>query len=69
MTRNVGGLDHTLRIVAGIALLGFAVLSSSSWWWVGLIGIVPLGTALVRWCPLYTVLGVSTCPTQAKRAG
>lgn len=58
MQRNVGGLDRTLRIVLGAALIagGFFM---ESWW--GLIGVIPLGTALVGWCPLYLPFGASTC--------
>jgi hypothetical protein len=62
MTTNMGSLDRILRIVAGVALLAFALLSSHAYAWVGYIGVVPLLTALVGWCPAYTLLGLSTCP-------
>lgn len=68
MTVNVGSVDRALRIAAGVALLAFAFLSASSWWWVGLIGVVPLATALIGWCPAYTLLGVSTCPVRDRQA-
>jgi hypothetical protein len=61
MKNNVGSIDKVLRIVIGIALLSMLFLVEGSAKWFGLIGIVPLGTALVGWCPLYSVLGVSTC--------
>jgi hypothetical protein len=61
MTVNVGAIDRVLRIVAGLALLAFAVFSGSDWAWVGLLGVVPLATAFIRWCPAYTLIGVSTC--------
>ena len=70
MKRNVGGIDKVLRIVVGLGLLSLLfVLEGSARWW-GLIGLVPLGTALVGFCPLYTILGLSTCPVEggAKRA-
>ncbi|MCW1843563.1 YgaP family membrane protein [Prosthecomicrobium hirschii] len=68
MNANVGGIDRILRIVAGLALLAFALFGPAdlSWKWVGYIGVVPLLTALMGWCPAYTLIGVSTCP--AKRA-
>jgi hypothetical protein len=59
MKTNIGTVDRVLRIVVGLALLAlFADGFIGAW---GLIGIVPLGTGLVRFCPLYRVLGVSTC--------
>ena len=68
MNANVGGIDRILRIAAGLALLAFALFGPAdlSWKWVGYIGVVPLLTALMGWCPAYTLIGVSTCP--AKRA-
>ena len=57
---NVGSLDRSLRIAAGVALIGFAVAGWIGPW--GYIGIVPLLTGLLRTCPVYTLLGISTCP-------
>lgn len=62
MTQNVGGIDRVLRIVAGVLLLAFAIFSHSSWSWVGFIGVVPLLTAAMGWCPAYTLVGLNTCP-------
>ena len=59
MKANVGGIDRTLRIIIGIALLALCAVPSVGWW--GLIGIVPLATGLMRFCPLYPMLGISTC--------
>jgi len=64
MTKNVGSLDKILRIIAGIVLIGLAVTGLFTPW--GYIGIVPLATALMGWCPAYTVLGLSTCPAAPK---
>ncbi|RPI13811.1 MAG: DUF2892 domain-containing protein [Lysobacterales bacterium] len=62
MAANVGGIDRTLRIVVGIALLAlFFVLEGNARYW-GLVGLVPLATGLMRFCPLYSVIGLSTCP-------
>lgn len=60
---NVGGIDRILRIVVGIALLiGFFTNTEASYRWLYLIGIVPLATGLLSTCPLYSILGLSTCP-------
>lgn len=58
MKVNVGNLDRILRIVLGVGLIAWAATGGPIWAW---IGVVPLATALVRFCPLYTVLGFSTC--------
>jgi sulfite exporter TauE/SafE len=60
MKQNVGGIDRILRILAGIALLvwGF-VLSPTPVMWT-LIGVIPLFTGLVGWCPVYLPLGFSS---------
>ena len=63
MKTNVGGADKILRIVAGIALLAWAVFGGPVWAW---IGIVPLATGLIGWCPDYTMLGMNTCPLSKK---
>lgn len=61
---NIGGLDRVLRIVVGLALIAWFFLDQSTgfWHWAKLIGIVPLATGLMSSCPLYSVLGLSTCP-------
>lgn len=68
MSTNVGGIDKILRIVVGLALIAFALFGPATvtWKWVGYIGIMPILTALLGWCPAYTLIGVSTCP--AKKA-
>jgi hypothetical protein len=60
MKSNVGGIDRVLRIVLGLVLIGLAATGTVGAW--GWIGIVPLATAALGSCPLYTVLGFSTCP-------
>jgi hypothetical protein len=65
MKQNVGGIDKVVRIIAGLALLSMLFLVEGSAKWFGLIGLVPLGTALIGWCPLYTLLGLSTCPAKS----
>lgn len=62
---NVGGIDRVLRIVVGLALLaGFFLNSDATYRWAYLIGIVPLATGLMSSCPVYSIFGVSTCPTK-----
>lgn len=60
MTENIGTVDRILRLVVGIALLTMLYWGEGGVRWVGLIGLVPLGTAVFRWCPLYTALGIRT---------
>ncbi|HHS82110.1 MAG TPA: DUF2892 domain-containing protein [Devosia sp.] len=61
LKNNVGSLDRILRIVLGVALLiAFFVFPDAPWRWATLIGIVPLATALMGTCPIYSVLGLSS---------
>jgi len=60
---NVGGIDRILRIVVGLGLIAaFVFDADASYRWLYLIGIVPLATGLLQTCPLYSILGISTCP-------
>lgn len=63
MQTNVGGIDKILRIVVGIALIVWALFGGPVWAW---IGVVPLATGLLGWCPAYTLLGIKTCPVDKK---
>jgi hypothetical protein len=60
MKLNVGGLDRTLRIVAGLVLIALAATGTVGAW--GWIGIVPLLTGAIGFCPVYPLLGMNTCP-------
>jgi hypothetical protein len=64
MKLNVGGVDRILRIVLGVVLIGLAATGTVGWW--GYIGVVPLVTGLFRFCPLYSVVGMNTCPVAKK---
>lgn len=69
MAANVGFVDRVARVIVEISLLAFAIqlgFPPTGWNWLGWIGVVPLLTAAFGLCPLYTLLGVSTCP--ARRA-
>ncbi|MDW7967055.1 MAG: DUF2892 domain-containing protein [Thermoanaerobaculum sp.] len=59
MTTNMGSTEKTIRVVVGVAILGLG-LYLKSWW--GLVGLLPLITGLVGYCPAYRLLGISTCP-------
>ena len=64
MKLNVGGIDRIRRIVVGLVLIGLAATGTVGWW--GWLGVVPLATGLFRFCPMYRLLGMSTCPVQNK---
>jgi hypothetical protein len=61
MKKNVGTTDKVIRIVIGVGIAAAGVYYQS--WW-GLLAIVPFATALMSFCGLYTILGVSTCPNK-----
>lgn len=62
MVANIGGIDRVLRAVLGIVLIALVFVGPQTAW--GWIGLVPLATAAIRFCPLYTLLGLNTCPRQ-----
>ena len=64
MKKNVGTTDKVLRVVLGLALLSYVALGSGSLRFIGLVGIIPLLTALAGYCPVYTLFGLSTCPAK-----
>lgn len=62
MKINEAGWDRTLRIVIGLVALSLVFIGPKTMW--GLLGIIPLATGVTGSCPLYSVMGVSTCPVQ-----
>lgn len=58
MSANVGSIDRIIRILAGLALIAWALMGGPAWAW---IGVVPLATGLFKFCPAYTLLGMNTC--------
>lgn len=64
MKANVGGIDRILRITLGLVLIGLAATGTVGWW--GWLGVVPLATGLIGWCPPYAILGLSTCRMRSK---
>lgn len=70
MPTNIGMIDRVAPVPIGLALAACAIplgFAPTGWNWFGWIGIIPLATAIFGFCPLYRLLGVSTCPI--KRAG
>jgi hypothetical protein len=59
MKANIGTIDRSLRIVAGLLLIGLSLSGMIGVW--GWIGLVPLATGILRFCPVYTFLGIKTC--------
>ncbi len=62
MTKNIGTIDRSIRAVVGLALIALVFVGPQTMW--GWVGIVPLATALIGWCPPYALLGFSTCATK-----
>ena len=61
MLKNVGALDRGIRVALGLGLLSLLFIRQDNSRWFGLVGLIPLFTAYLSWCPLYTVLGIGTC--------
>lgn len=59
MKNNIGTLDRAARIVVGILLIGLTLMGTVGAW--GWVGILPIVTGIVRFCPAYRLLGISTC--------
>ena len=59
MKKNVGSVERVIRVIAGIAIISLAFVGPSSPW--AYLGIIPLATGLIGWCPPYALLGISTC--------
>jgi hypothetical protein len=60
MKTNEGTIDRAMRVIAGLVLIGLTLTGNIGVW--GWIGIVPLATGALGWCPLYSMLGLNTCP-------
>ena len=59
MKSNSGGIDRVIRIIAGLALLAWALAFQGPVW--AYVGVAPLATGLIGWCPAYKILGINTC--------
>jgi hypothetical protein len=62
MVKNIGSADRVGRVVVGLAIIAVG-LYTKSWW--GAVGVVPLLTAAIGWCPAYLPFGITTCRTKA----
>ncbi len=62
MFKNVGGVDRVVRIVVGLGILSLAFFGPQTAW--GYLGLVPLVTGLIGWCPAYLPFGIKTCRTK-----
>ena len=65
MTKNIGTADRILRLVVGAILIALVFIGPQTPW--GWLGLIPIATALVRWCPAYRLFGIRTCPVAAGR--
>lgn len=63
MTRNIGNLERIVRAVVGLGLISLVFIGPQTPW--GWVGLVPLATALIGWCPPYALLGINTCGNKA----
>lgn len=64
MKVNVGNMDRALRIVGGLVLIGLAASGTVGWW--GYLGVLPLATGFFRFCAVYPMLGINTCPIEKR---
>ena len=62
MNKNEGAVDRTVRVVLGVGLLSLSLVGPQTWW--GLVGLVPLLTGVLGYCPAYGLVGLSTCPVR-----
>jgi len=58
MKKNIGTIDKFIRIILGLVIIALGIINENLW---GTIGIIPLVTAFISWCPLYPILGINTC--------
>jgi hypothetical protein len=59
MKKNTGGIERIIRMAAGLGILSLAFIGPQTTW--GYLGLIPLATGLIGWCPPYQLLGISTC--------
>lgn len=67
MTCNVGTIDRILRTIIGLGLISLVFVGPHTPW--GWLGIIPLATAAIGWCPPYALLGLSTCAAKPPKTG
>lgn len=62
MTINEGTVDRVVRVIAGLVILSLAFIGPKTAW--GYIGLIPIATGLVGYCPAYSLFGINTCPAK-----
>lgn len=62
MTINEGTADRIVRVIAGLVILSLAFIGPKTAW--GYVGLIPIATGLVGYCPAYSLLGINTCPSK-----
>lgn len=62
MKKNIGSIDRVIRVILGLVIIGLGIGFKS---WLGLIGLVPIFTATIGWCPLYAPFGITTCKVKS----
>lgn len=62
--KNIGNIERVIRVLVGLALLSLIFIGPQTEW--GWVGLVPLLTGIVGWCPPYAMLGISTCKKQTQ---
>jgi Protein of unknown function (DUF2892) len=67
MTRNIGSLDRMLRIIVGLGAISLVFIGPQTPW--GWLGLIPLATAALGWCPPYALLGLNTCSVRTPKTG
>jgi hypothetical protein len=67
MHTNVGTIDRIARVIVGVLLIAYAIpigFPSTGWNWIGWIGVIPILTAVIGFCPVYGLFGISSCSTK-----
>lgn len=64
MKTNQGNIERVLRVLVGLVLIALTLIGTIGVW--GWIGVVPIATGLMGWCPAYTLLGINTCPMKQR---
>lgn len=59
MTKNIGNTERILRVIVGLVLVALAATGQVGLW--GWLGLIPLATGVLGWCPPYSLLGINTC--------
>ena len=67
MTCNIGNIDRVLRAIVGLGIISLVFVGPQSPW--GWLGLIPLATAALGWCPPYALLGISTCGAKKPQTG